>query len=328
MKKTVAVLANILMIFSAFCENIPVWIKNPDREYPDSSYIKAVGEGHSVLLAKSNAVSEIALFFDTKINVVKLSVEELQELSTGDVGISASNQSYQQIAQISSEAEFFCVNFTDAYYDKKTELYSILAYIDKKEAAQIYTARIHALMDSVEAYRIYAKKEKELFLAADALRKAQVLGSLAEKYIHTETIIVPQDSAKFQQDLRTIALIPNERASLKKNMTFSITILQNEKRFDPIFSTVASILEKNGYAYSVAGANYKIIVDISCIEEKYDNGDFVRPSVDVLIINKAGEGVYTYSKGLSRTGGKTMEQAYRRAVTKITQDLEEHFLAE
>ena len=212
--------------------------------------------------------------------------------------------------------------------NKKSDKFTVLAYINKKEAAEIYTSRIKALIESVNAYHNYARTEKESFLAVTALHKAKVLSSLCEKYIHNETIIVPSDSEKWQEALKTIAFIPAELNALKKNVTFSIHLNQKEKKYDPVFSTVAGLLEKYGYAYSINDSNYKIIIDISCIEESYEKGEFIRPSVDVLILNNSGTGVYSYSKSLPRTGSKTMAQAYTRAITKINQDLEENFLSE
>ena len=201
-------------------------------------------------------------------------------LSEGKTDFSAS-QSLNQAIKISSNAEFFCLQFTDSYYNKKFDKFTVLAYINKKEAAQIYTSRINALMEGVNAYRNYAKDENEPFLAVNALHKAKVLSNLAEKYIHNEMIIVPSDTEKWQDSLKTISLISAEHNALKKDVTFSIHLTQKDQKFDPIFSTVAGILEKYGYAYSLANSNYKIIIDISCIEESYETGEFVRPSVDV-----------------------------------------------
>ena len=321
-------LVSVALVGALCFADVPAWLKKPEKEFPTAAYIRAIGEGDSAKAARAAALSDISLFFDTKTEVITQAVKQSGAVISGDTSFFESNHSYQQIAQISSEAEFFCVNFTEPYRNEKTGVYSVLAYINKKEAAQVYTARINALMDSVNAYRTYAKGEKEPFRAVQALQKAQVISSLAGNYIKAETTIVPQDAQKFQRDLQTIALIPAERAALKKNMTFAITMNQKDKRFDPIFSTVAAVLEKQGYAYSVSDAQYAVIVDISCAEESYDAGMFVRPSVDVLIVDANGAGLYTYSKALPRTGGKSIDQAYTRAVVKIKQDLEAHFLEE
>lgn len=319
----------IVVLASSFCfADVPGWLKKTEKEFPIKEYIRATGEGNSEKTAKNAAISQISLYFDTKTEIASLALKEMNSILVEDKKMFESRQSFQQAAKITSNAEFFCVKFTDSYYDKKSDKFTVLAYINKKEAAQIYTARITALMEAVNAYRDYAKSEKELFLSVQALHKAKVVSNLCEKYIHNEIIIVPSDTEKWQGALKTISLIPAEQNALKKNVTFSIHMNQKEKRLDPIFSTVAGILEKYGWAYSVANSNYKIIIDISIIEESYDAGEFVRPSVDLLIVNNAGSGVYTYSKALPRTGSKTMEQAYTRAVTKIKQDLEENFLAE
>ncbi|MBQ8014075.1 MAG: hypothetical protein IJ257_06755 [Treponema sp.] len=329
MKRTTLFLCLVTFIAgAAFCADIPSWVKNPEKDFPDSAYIKALGEGSSVKKAQDSALSDISLFFDTKIDYLKVAVDSAREIMVDDKSVFTSDESYKKITQITSSSEFFCVKFTESYYDKKSDKFSALAYINKKEASQIYASRISALMESVNAYRAFAQKEKEPFIAVQALQKAKVLSKLAESYIHNETIIIPSDSEKYQNDLKTIALIPSEIAAIKKGVTFSIKMNQKERKFDPIFSTVASILEKYGYAYSVSNSAYKILIDISCIEESYDAGEFVRPSVDVLIMNNAGSGVYTYSKAFQRIGSKSMEQAYTRTVTKIKQDLEENFLAE
>ena len=103
---------------------------------------------------------------------------------------------------------------------------------------------------------------------------------------------------------------------------------QQEQKYDPLFSCVAGVLEAIGCSYSLEDSKYKIIIDVSCIEEEYEAGPFVRASADVIIVNNNGNGVYSYSKAFPRTGSTTMEQAYTRAITKIKQDFEENFLAE
>lgn len=329
MKKRIAsffVFSIILM--AAFCADIPKWMKNPDLEYPETEYIKAIGEGSSAQLAKNNALAEIALFFDTKVNVLKLSVEELRSVDSGENSAFITNELHQQVAKISSEAEFLCVKFTESYYDKKSKKYTVLSYINKNDAYPLYKSRIDALMNSIDSYCEHANQEKEPFLSVVSLKKAQRLGVLAERYIRAIMTIEPSDVGLFKPSLQKITLIQNKIDELKPKMTFSIALLQNDKRYDQIFSTAAEILEKEGDAYSLKNSKYKIAIDITCLEEQNDAGDFIRPSINILIVNNEGTGVYTYSKAYSKIGSKSMEQAYIRTVSKIKQDLQENFLSE
>lgn len=336
----------LLLFVSAACfAEVPQWIKNPEKIYPTSKYIRAIGEGTSIKSAQTSAIADIALFFNTKIDVITTAVEEMKEISSSGSGEkdnknkkSGNNQgeqtqffsskSLQQITNISSTAEFFGVKFTDAYYDKKSDKYSVLGYIDKNEASQVYISRIDALMQTVNSYRVYVEQESEPFLCASALANAIKFSDLAQHYIDIETIIFPAEKEKFQNDLNVIAQLPVELAAVKKQMTFSIIMNQNEKRFDPLFSCVSGVLESKGCSYSVSDSEYQIIIDVSCIEENYESGPFVRSSIDVLILNNFGNGVYSYSKAFPRIGSTTMEQAYTRTITKIRQDLEENLLAE
>lgn len=323
-------LVGILALTSAFCfaSEIPTWLSKPEKAYPTTLFIRAIGEGASFKQAQNSALSAISLYFDTKTEVITQAIKESKSVLLDDSSLFSSSQSYTQIANVSSSAEFFCVKFTETYYDKKSNKYSVLAYIDKKEAAQIYRSRIDALMLAVNGFRSQAQRENEPFLAAQSLYKAETISHLAEQYIKNETTIVPADSEKYKESLKIIALIPAERVALKKRLSFSIIMDQKEKRYDPLFSTVASILEKYGYSYSLSDSSYKIIIDMTCVEESAEAGEFVRPSLDVLVVNNAGNGVYSYSKAYSRTGGKSLEQAYTRAVSKAKQDLEGNFLAE
>ena len=314
--------------WACFAEAFPAWLTKPEKDFPAKQYIRAVGEGSSVKAAQNSALAEISLYFNTKVDVVNVAVSSASAVAKDGAETYSSSKSFKQIANVSSSSEFFCVSFTDPFYDKKADKYSVLAYINKAEASEVYKNRISSLMESINLYSESAAKEKEVFLAAAALSKAVVMGNLCEKYIHTETLMVPSESESYKADLKKIATARSERDSLKKRMTFFIDMVQKDKVFAPVYSKLSSLMEKRGYALSLSGASYTLRVDLSCAEENYDAGPFVRPSVDIAVLNAGGSGVYSYSKAFPRIGSKTMEQAYTRAVSKINQDLDENFLAE
>lgn len=316
------------LCWACFAQPVPAWLVRPERDFPSKQYIRAVGEGSSVKAAQNSALAEISLYFNTKVDVVNVAVSSASAVAKDGAETFSSSKSFKQVASVSSSAEFFCVSFTDPFYDKKLDRYSVLAYINKAEASEIYKSRISSLMESINLYAESAADENEAFLAAAALSKAVVMGNLCEKYIHNETLIVPSESESYKAALRTIAETRSDRDALKKRMTFFIEMEQRDKVFMPIYSKLSSLMEKRGYAVSLAGANYTLKVDVSCAEENYDAGPFVRPSVSIAIVNGRGSGVYSYSKAFPRIGSKTMEQACTRAVSKINQDLEENFLAE
>ena len=314
----------LFVCVSCFAE-VPQWIKNPEKVFPTSKYIRAIGEGTSIKAAQNAALTNISLFFDTKIEVLTVAVEKMKQNEQEQF---SSSQDFEQVTNISSAAEFFGIKYTEPYYDKKSDKYSVLCYIDKEEASKVYKSRIDTLMQTINSYRDYSKKESEIFLKASYLAKSKKISDLVQHYINLEAIMFPSETQKYQNELKIISELPTELDSLKKQMMFSIKMNQNEKKFDPISTCIAGILESKGYSNSVSNSEYKIFVDISCIEENYEAGPFVRASADIFIVNKNEKSVYSYSKTFPRIGSTTMEKAYTRAITKIRQDLEENFLVE
>lgn len=322
------ILALLMACAYCFADSVPSWVIKPEKDFPSRQYIRSIGEANTVKAAKAAALAEISLFFEAKTEVVTQAVKKSCEIIEGDKQFFASSKSFGQLVNIKSNADFFCVNFTDSYYDVKHDKHTVLAYIDKNEAAEIYRTRIAALLESVDSLMAYAKKESEPFLAGSALTKAKTLSALAEQYIKAETVIVPADSAIYKEPLKNLSKVDVELSSIKKLLTFTIKMTKNDPKLNPLFSTVSSLIVKRGFAYSLADAKYAVVIDVAFVEEEYESGPYVRPSGNFLIVNAAGKGVYTYSKAYPRSGSKTMDLAYTRAVSKIKQDLEENFLAE
>ena len=251
-----------------FCfAEVPSWLKNPEKEFPTSQFVRAIGEGTSQKQAQNDALSSISRYFDTKTEVITGSIKEMSATIEGDESRFSSAQAFRQVSSISSSSEFFCVNFTEGFYNEKTGKYSVLAYINKAEAAKIYRDRISSLFDAISFCQNYAKTENETFLAASALHKALKLSDVTQKYIKAEATLVPSDSGKYQNEEKKIYAIESEYSSLKKQMTFSITMTNNDSRYDSVFTSVSQILSERGYSYSLKDSAYKIVLDISASEE-------------------------------------------------------------
>ncbi len=311
-----------------FAASVPSWVKNPDLEFPTSTYIRALGEGNSAKAAQKDAIAGISLYFDTKTDILTLALKEASQVLTEDGTNYSSSEAYAQIAGISSEAEFFCVEFTNSYYDKKQKTHYVLAYIDKQSASKIYTSRINALMQAINGYRQYAQTEAEPFFSIGALAKAISLSRLAKAYIQNQTTIIPSDSEKYASALATIEKLQLELTNYKGKMNFSIFAVQGDDKYTSLYNTISSVLEQNGFVYSLSDAEYKVFVEIIFSEENYSAGPFVRPTLKIAITNSNGDGVYTYSKAYPKTGADTMETAYTRALYKVQKDVEENFLKE
>ncbi len=330
--KYLKILCAVLFIARVFpnasCETVPRWLTHTNSEFPDTLYVRAVGTGTNEKAARNDALSSISFYFDTKTDVVTSCIKELGEIEKDGVVKSMDTEIYRQSVNVSSAADFFCVTFTETYYDKAGDKFSCLAYINKSEAVSIYASRVSYFLDSISVYKKIAAAEKELFYKAGILHKEAVLAKLCEQYIRNIITLSPKDAEKYKDSLTELSFIQEEQSQLKKDMTFEILMTQDEKKYDAIFTTVAKVLEEQGFVYSVKESSYRIIVSLSFTEEEYSAGPFVRPSIEIITVNDEGKSVYSYSKAYPRTGAKTMDAAYTRALFKIQKDIEANLFLE
>ena len=98
-------------VFFCSAKSIPGWLKNPEKEFPEEKYIYAMGKGNSEKSAQNSALANISLYFDVKTDIVMRSVKELGEFQIDEKTHSVDSESYFQINDISSSAEFFLVKF-------------------------------------------------------------------------------------------------------------------------------------------------------------------------------------------------------------------------
>ena len=86
-------------------------------------------------------MAEISLYFNAKTDLLMSSVSEACKVEKNGESFSSSEESYGENLNISSEAEFFGVAFTDVWYEKKSDTFYVLAYIDRNEALSVYRDR-------------------------------------------------------------------------------------------------------------------------------------------------------------------------------------------
>ena len=139
MLKNLAVFCLLLLVsVTAFGQEAPLWLTKRGLAYPPEQYVAGIGEGGTAEEARTKAVAQISQFFRTKVGDTRTLL-----YTYTDAQAVVENTQTSQNTVISSEAEFFGVEFADAYRDG-TGVYHALAYIDRAEALKKYDARIQA----------------------------------------------------------------------------------------------------------------------------------------------------------------------------------------
>ena len=200
---------------------VPAWFTNKEVAYPDSFYITALGEGESEASAKVNALSQISLYFNTSTEVSN----ELLRLYNESDGTKYSFSEQTQILQtahISSETEFFCLEFTKPFVEKK-QVY-VLAYIEREKAFSVYREEIRQNSLAISGLHKIAQGEQNPLLALKAATRSVQIANLNSARIKNARIVksIPDDYFFEENELykKSYELLNQN----KNNMIFSIQV--------------------------------------------------------------------------------------------------------
>lgn len=325
-QRIVLIIYLLCFSFPLFSENIPSWLKNLDQEYPNSEYIKALGEGSSEKKAKITAIADVSLLFHSKVKVYNNVISDLQRTNENNTSSFTKKENFHQNFESVSEVDFYCLNFTDSFYDKKNKKYYIVAYINRNEAFRFYEVKMIPLISEFDAIVRGINEEEEPLFKTYLYHRAFLICELLQSYISNAIILKPSSAITYDDLLKRLSSIINEKRIQMNRIAFSITC--NNPRGDALITGVASILENSGFVYSQKVAMYSIGIDLSFTEETYEAGEFVRPTMNITISNSKGNVVESYSKIYPRYSHGTLENSYSLSILRILQDLDENFLSD
>lgn len=328
MKKPCFSCVVVLAVFicsSASVYAVPKWLSSSEKVYPSARYLRAVGEGASLKQAQNAAVSALALSFNTKI---KSRTEAMKNMALiqkdNDEFFSA--QSFSQVVNVESDAEFLCSKFDEPYFDKKNQKFYAIAFIDRQEAFGIYKERITHLMNLIKKLYGQAASDSDTFRSVSACQKALSLSELAKLYIQNSSVLIPSESERYRDDYELMEKTAELLLQKRSHMSFSL--VSNDSRCTPLENHLASLLEEKGFCITDKEPEYCIEIKVDFSEEHMQAGEFVRPSIRIQMKNSENISVKSYSKSYPRYGAKSMDMAYTRSILKIQEDLAENFLSD
>ncbi len=321
----------IFIIITLFCSlsiysAVPKWMSELEKVYPTNEFIRSIGEGDSIKKAEQDAVSAISLNFNAKVKVINKAIKEYNSIVSEEKTQSSKSYNLKQESIIASDVEFLCVKFSEPYFDKKNKEYFVTGYINRKDASEYYEQKINEMMMHINAISGFANNEKESLYSLLNYQKAAKLAKIASYYIDTACLLNPDETNKYEADVKELAELQANLQNQRKRNSFSVDC--NNNRYRTITTGISSILEDSGFVLTRNNPKYKINVDIHFTEEVYEAGNFVRPDLQITITNAEGQPVESYSEVYPRYSHQTIENAYSLALVRIQQDLEENFLSD
>jgi hypothetical protein len=307
-------------------EGPPGWFPDPERDYPSTFYVAAVGEGRTRADAEAAALSAVSLFFGAKTEIRKEAIREFNQTVTNDSTDISKRISISENAVIRSEEEFLGVRFSSPWFDTQRQNWVILAYIDRREAAEIYESRINANMSVIKALVEDADRETEALYACALLYSGLPVAAITEEYIQNALLIDSSRARSYDTALARIQGLRSAYRALRGGLSFTVTV-DGPDATGRIGRTLERLLEDNGYIISSRNPRYTVAARFTAVEEPGQTRSFVTPGITVRI-EGAGAAIFSYAKNYDRVASRDPARAYGLAISAVEQDLELHFITQ
>jgi hypothetical protein len=322
MKKVIAgmLFFGLLCVFALSAQDAPLWLTRRGAVYPPEQYVAGVGEGGTAEEARTRALAQIAQFFQTKVGDTRTLL-----YTYNDALAVAEHTQASQNTVISSEAEFFGVEFADLYLDK-TGGYHALAYIDREEAGKKYEARIQAnalaLGELIKRY----ENSPNPRLAVKRLREARRLAVATAEYADMAILLNSEAGPRYTVLPAIVTSIDSAIETNERRFTASISL--NDESAASVALKTAEILRRGGFLLADSGGVYTVFINFAANENTTKNYHTVEPVLGIIIEAQDGTPLVTYTKKYPLFRHVTREEALARALRNIEQDLDGEFAKE
>ena len=307
--------------FSVSCESTsvgntaPDWFLNYRTVYPDAEYIAQRGRADSEESARTEAVAQIARYFQTSVNAnLRTSIQSV----TDGENVSETTSIINDV-DVMSQVDLFAVEYTDPYYFAKEKKWYCVAFIDREKAWSQYQPTVENAKSEFYAMKKNSENENDSFTKSAAYAKAWKSGKRFLEKLEYARILNAKKEAVYADDRKNVSEIPSLISAEQEKCTIYLSV--NGDYGNIITSSLSQSLTKSGIKVtkSMGDANY--IADAT-IDANASGADpiSVCPSLDFKITSKSGKTVFS---NLCKTEKKTISYTMENALKKSLPDLAE-----
>lgn len=314
----------ILSSCTTTSEIAPDWLANYRTVYPDTEYIVQRGRADTEETAKSEAVAQIARYFQTSVSAnLKTSV---QSVTSGE-NVSETTSVVNDV-DVMSQVDLFALEFTDPYFNKKEKKWYCLAFIEREKAWGQYKPTVDGAKSEFYAMKKNADEENDPFTKCTAYGKAWKSGKTFLEKLEYARILNAKKEAEYAEDRRAVSEIPGKIAAEQGKCTVYLSVTGDYG--NTISSALGKTLANNGFkvAKSATEANYtaNAIVESNAVG---NDPITVYPSLDIKIISKAGKTVFANQcKVEQKSIAYSLENAQKKAYPILAKEADEVIEAE
>ncbi|MDR3116000.1 MAG: hypothetical protein LBU25_10840 [Treponema sp.] len=326
-KKYILILSyTAISLISVYAAAVPSWYPDPNRVYPKSQYISALGIGSNEREAKAAAMSDIALYFKSSIQVENDLILHYNQVMEGKYLQESRKIEEKNVTRINSMAEFRGIRFTVPWYNETDKEWFIVGYIDKEESLEIWKKRIDVNRMFIDTLIAQGNQQEESLFRYRYIRQAFLLAQIMEADIRACGEIV-NSIGQFAEILEFTQRIIAEYHNFRVHLTFDIHIQGD--RESGVQLKLGELLEKHGYTVVMQDPRYRIVGEITGYEQTLPAGLFVRIGATLRLINQGGRVLHSFTIPVARKGSRVdWDGAYREGFRYLEDYLEKNTIGE
>ncbi|MDR2050903.1 MAG: LPP20 family lipoprotein [Deltaproteobacteria bacterium] len=304
----------------------PDWYFDREAGYPSARYVSGAGTGRTRKEAEAQAVSALALFFETNIAFSGEIFVEARESGAPDKLSVSRDTRVKDTISLNTQKELFGVRFEAAYLTEQRQ-WAALVSMDRREASAIYTGLIMDNMLEIEKALELAGREEDPWRASVLLQKVLPDGLEAEKHLKILRLLAdePSSSAYVERQLGRLRELKEVLAARRAALTFEV--LDFTGREDAIRVKIENLLRAGGFALRRDNPAYLVVARLNCLEEERPGLKYnVSGSLEINV-EHGGKIVFSYSGIYERVGHPfSRALAFSMLRNEIEQDLENNFM--
>jgi hypothetical protein len=319
MKKTIVILFVIGTL--ACAQNRPVWIDNPQTQYPSTKYLTAIGTGDTRKAAENAAAANLSQIFQATITAEQTVNERYKELFTAPNQSTFESQSeVTKNITIATDQTLYNVQFAESYIDNLGKTY-VLALLERQPTAEIYERKMDENDQQMMRYIEHSAAAKDPIVRYANINAAAVFSLMNETLKQQLNIILPGASytPKSGFDHVKVQQLLNDS---RKSLPFSIAITgDNDGRVKAILKEMISELgfvtaEKG--IISISGEVGFQEIDLKRPEK------FVRWNYKLSVVDPSNVSIVSLTEN-GREGHMTFDEAVNRALRTMKQKIKTNF---
>ncbi|MGP1458721.1 MAG: hypothetical protein ACTTKL_05370 [Treponema sp.] len=293
----------------------PDWFTNYRTVFPDSEYIAQRGRANTEENAKTEAVAQIARYFQTSVNAnLKTSVESV---SSGERVFEST--SIVNDIEAKSQVDLFAVEYTAPYYFKAEKKWYCTAYIEREKAWTQYKPAVDGAKSEFYAMKKNGESESDPFSKIVLYKKTQGSAQSFLKKLEYARLLNAKKESAYSDDRRAVSELPSLIAAEQEKCSVYINIQGDYGNI--VRSALAKTLSNNGF--HIAKTSGTAVYTANAVIENNAQGTdpvTIYPNLDLKITNKNGKTVFSSQTKLTQKSiAYTLENAQKKAYPVLSE---------